>query len=128
MKLFANWKTLSLLSLSALMMSQSVLADGPGGGPGEGPGGGYDGGGSPQGQYRHNNSPRHFAYQGHNFDRGRPVPEDFRGPDYRVDDWHDRGLPSPPPGQHWAYIDGNYLLVAATTGIITSIILNGMHH
>ena len=123
MKLFANWKTLSLLSLSALMVSQSVLADGPGRGPDDR----YDGGHS-HGEYRrHDDGPRHFSYRGHDFDRGRPVPDDFRGPNYRVDDWRDRGLPSPPHGQHWAYVDGNYLLVAATTGIITSIILNGMH-
>ncbi|WP_241650099.1 RcnB family protein [Rosenbergiella collisarenosi] len=122
MKLFANWKTLSLLSLSALMVSQSVLANGPGRGPDD-----HDDRGPAHGEYRRDDAPRHFSYRGHDFDRGRPVPETFRGPDYRIDDWRDRGLPSPPHGQHWAYIDGNYLLVAATTGIITSIILNSMH-
>lgn len=122
MKLSVQWKTLSLLSVSALMFSQSVLADGPR----NGPEGGRDGG-PPHGEYRSQEMPRHFSYRGHNFERGRSVPDEFRGPSYRVDDWRGRGLPSPPRGQHWAYIDGNYLLVAATTGIITSLILNGMH-
>jgi Ni/Co efflux regulator RcnB len=46
--------------------------------------------------------------------------------DYRVRDWNDRGLPPPPQGQHWSYINGNYVLIAAATGIITSILVNGV--
>ncbi|KEA50447.1 membrane protein [Mangrovibacter sp. MFB070] len=71
----------------------------------------------------------HFAWNGHDFRRGHPAPDRFRGDDYRVNDWRDRGLPNPPSGQHWAYIDGNYVLIAAATGVITSIILNSaLHH
>lgn len=66
-----------------------------------------------------------FAWGGHDFRRGYPAPPEFRGPHYRVDDWRDRGLYEPPRGEHWAYIDGNYVLVAAATGIITAILLNG---
>ncbi|MCQ4010676.1 RcnB family protein, partial [Klebsiella pneumoniae] len=33
-----------------------------------------------------------------------------------VRDWSDRGLPPPPEGHHWSYIDGNYVLIAAATG------------
>lgn len=55
-----------------------------------------------------------------------PPPPRFRGDDYRVYDWHARGLQAPPPGEHWAYIDGNYVLIAAATGIITSIIMSTM--
>lgn len=68
----------------------------------------------------------HFAWQGHDFRRGHPAPDRFRGDDYRVDDWRDRGLDEPPRGEHWAYVDGNYVLIAAATGIITSIILGNI--
>lgn len=67
----------------------------------------------------------HFAWNGHDFRKGQPAPERFRGNDYRINDWNDRGLPAPPRGQHWSYIDGNYVLIAAATGIITSILING---
>lgn len=66
-----------------------------------------------------------FAWQGHDFRRGHPLPPHFRYDDYRVDNWHERGLREPPRGEHWAYIDGNYVLIAAATGVITSILLNG---
>lgn len=80
----------------------------------------------PQGnphQARHEQD--HFAWNGHDFRKGHPAPERFRGNDYRINDWNDRGLPAPPRGQHWSYIDGNYVLIAAATGIITSILING---
>lgn len=80
----------------------------------------------PQGnphQARHERD--HFAWNGHDFRKGQPAPERFRGNDYRINDWNDRGLPAPPRGQHWSYIDGNYVLIAAATGIITSILING---
>ncbi|MFP1926105.1 RcnB family protein [Lonsdalea quercina] len=66
----------------------------------------------------------HFVSNGHDFRRGKPAPTRYRGNDYRVNDWRARGLRQPPSGQHWAYIDGNYVLIAAATGVITSIILN----
>ncbi|OON38736.1 hypothetical protein BTJ39_16735 [Izhakiella australiensis] len=78
----------------------------------------------PRGHYEERD---HFAWQGHDFRRGRPVPPDYRD-GYRVDDWHARGLRQPPQGEHWAYIDGNYVLIAAATGIITSIILSSALH
>lgn len=80
-------------------------------------------GGDNRNQERHERE--HFAWNGHDFRRGQPAPQRFRGNDYRVDDWNDRGLPPPPSGQHWSYIDGNYVLIAAATGIITSILING---
>lgn len=66
----------------------------------------------------------HFAWQGHDFRRGHPVPQEFRGDRYRVADWHERGLREPPRGYHWANIDGNYVLIAAATGVITALVLN----
>ncbi len=66
----------------------------------------------------------HFAWQGHDFRRGHPVPQAYRGDHYRVADWHERGLREPPRGYHWANIDGNYVLIAAATGVITALVLN----
>ncbi len=108
-----------MLATSGTFFSAPLLAVGPGGPHGQEP--------VPQEQRGGPDMPRHFAYKGHDFERGKPVPEDYRGGDYRVSDWHDKGLPPPPEGQHWAYVDGNYVLIAATTGIITSIILNSAH-
>lgn len=103
---------------------------GPGGHGGEhagGPGGGRGHEGGPHGgPGRPGGERNHFAWNGHDFRRGHPAPERFRGDDYRVYDWHARGLQAPPPGEHWAYIDGNYVLIAAATGIITSIIMSTM--
>jgi len=66
----------------------------------------------------------HFAWQGHDFRRGHAVPPTYRGDSYRVADWHERGLREPPRGYHWANIDGNYVLIAAATGVITALVLN----
>lgn len=134
---------ISVLTASSLFAS-GVYADGPGNGPdrqwhqqggdrhdrqdrgGEyrhddrGPGGRDDRG---HGDRFRASERDHFAWRGHNFRRGEPLPPRFRGPDYRVDNWHQRGLYAPPRGAYWGYIDGNYVLIAAATGIITSILL-----
>ncbi len=68
----------------------------------------------------------HFTWLGDDFRRGQPAPRRYRGGDYRVDDWRDRGLDEPPRGAHWAYIDGNYVLIAAATGLITAIIVGNL--
>jgi len=74
---------------------------------------------------RHDDRGRdHFAWNGHDFRRGHPMPQEYRGPHYRVDDWRARRLPEPPRGEYWSYIDGNYVLIAAATGVITSLILS----
>ncbi len=64
-------------------------------------------------------------WRGNDFRKGHPAPAPFRGDEYRVRDWSDRGLPPPPEGHHWSHIDGNYVLIAAATGIITSILVSG---
>lgn len=103
------------------------------GGPDRGSNRGHDGRGDFRGHDEHGRD-RHFeqrdrfAWQGHEFRRGQPLPPHFRGNDYRVNDWRDRGLGVPPRGEHWAYIDGNYVLIAAATGVITSILLNNAFH
>lgn len=118
MKKLKYLPVITMLAASGTFYSAGVLADGPGS---------PDNGRPPVERQRGPDMPHHFAYKGHDFERGKPVPEDFRGRDYRVSDWHDRGLPPPPEGQHWAYVDGNYVLIAAATGVITSIILNSAH-
>lgn len=99
---------------------------GPHGDPGR-PEGGFNG---PWGGHHwHGHHPGgDFAWRGHRFAPGRPFPPGFYGPQYRVDDWQRRGLPEPPHGHRWSYIDGNYVLVAVATGVITSIILNNAFH
>lgn len=77
-----------------------------------------------RGHESHHRAGDHFAWNGQDFRRGHAVPQDYRSDRYRVSDWHKRGLRQPPQGQHWAYINGNYVLIAAATGIITSILLN----
>ncbi|MCU5774058.1 RcnB family protein [Erwiniaceae bacterium BAC15a-03b] len=100
------------------------------GGPGRGPDHGRDDRHDDRGRGpdHHYESRDRFAWQGHDFRRGQPMPPHFRGDDYRVSDWHQRGLREPPRGEHWAYIDGNYVLIAAATGVITSILLNNAFH
>ena len=67
----------------------------------------------------------HFAWRGNDFRKGHPAPAPFRGDEYRVRDRSDPHLPPPPEGHHWSYIDGNYVLIAAATGIITTNLVSG---
>ncbi|MCU7368465.1 RcnB family protein [Pantoea stewartii] len=134
----------SVLLAYSTLYSLPGLADGPGGpgGPWHHPGRGPDGfgppglrreglpgpGGPPPPDARRDYDHDRFAWEGHEFRRGRPVPREYCGDRYRIDDWRERGLREPPEGQHWADIDGNYVLIAAATGIITSLILNNAFH
>ena len=103
-------------------------------GPQQGPGNGPEHQGHAQDRPQHGGDrgrgepPRQqadrFAYHGNDFRRGHAAPKRFRGDKYRVNDWRSRGLSQPPQGHYWAAINGNYVLIAATTGIITSIIMN----
>lgn len=72
-------------------------------------------------EFRHG---ERFEFHGNNFRRGHAMPKPYRGDQYRVNDWRARGLSQPPQGHYWAAVNGNYVLMAAATGIITSIILN----
>ncbi len=59
------------------------------------------------------------------YERGHRMPDRFRGDDHVIVE-HDYGryhLRQPPRGYHWVRGDnGDFLLVAVTTGIISSII------
>lgn len=60
----------------------------------------------------------------HNFYRGGRLPPQWRSRQYVVDDWRGHRLSAPPRGYHWVQTGGDYVLVAITTGIIASILLN----
>lgn len=55
--------------------------------------------------------------------RGYRMPPSYWGRAYVVNDWGSYGLYAPPAGYEWRYIDGQYILAAVATGIISSIIL-----
>ena len=52
--------------------------------------------------------------------RGGRVPAQYRG--RGVDDWQRQGLRRPGNGQRWVRVDNDYLLVAAASGLIASIV------
>lgn len=58
------------------------------------------------------------------FHHGRPLPRQYWAHQYRVDDWRRHGLRRPPRGYRWVQIDGDFILIAAATGVIASILLN----
>lgn len=72
----------------------------------------------------------HYGWQsGHRvaprYHRGGYLPYQYRGPTYRVHDWHAHpGLYAPPYGHQWMQVDGEFLLVALATGLIANAILN----
>jgi Ni/Co efflux regulator RcnB len=92
------------------------------GGP-EGPGGPGDHGG-PQ----HAGGPVHReASRGpvphRDWHRGDRLPPDYRGPQYVVDDWRGYDLQPPPSGYQWVQVNGDFVLAAVATGVISSILL-----
>ncbi|HEY4010099.1 MAG TPA: RcnB family protein [Acidobacteriaceae bacterium] len=46
----------------------------------------------------------------------------------RVDDWQAHHLRQPPNGYEWRQVDGNYVLAAAATGVIASVIVASAAH
>lgn len=54
--------------------------------------------------------------------KGGRVPADYRGGQYVVNDWHAHQLRQPPRGYHWVDVNGDYVLIAATSGLIAQII------
>jgi Ni/Co efflux regulator RcnB len=56
--------------------------------------------------------------------RGGRLPSEYRSRSYVVDDWRGHRLSAPPRGYYWVQDGSDYLLVAITTGIIASILLN----
>ena len=66
----------------------------------------------PPGYVRHDEWKRGYHMRHEDWDRGEAV-------DYRT--YH---LKAPPRGYEWREVDGNYVLAAAATGIIASLIAN----
>lgn len=57
------------------------------------------------------------------YQRGGRVPNNFRGPRFVVNNWHAYHLSAPPRGYHWVRgNNGDFLLVAVATGLISSIV------
>lgn len=57
--------------------------------------------------------------------RGGHLPVEYRSTRYVVYDWRAARLREPPRGYHWVRSDnGDFLLVAITTGVIVDLLLN----
>lgn len=68
------------------------------------------------------------AIAGHpHWSRGDRLYRQYWGPNYYVTDWRTHHLRRPPHGYRWVEVDGDYLLVAITTGIILDVMLHQMH-
>mgnify|MGYP001599986939 FL=1 len=94
----------------------------------------YHGQSSHNDQRNKNDHKDNRAYVQHNrghqegwYKKGGHMPAQYRGSSYVVTDWRSRHLRQPPRGYHWVRSDnGDFLLVAITTGIISSIIANAI--
>ena len=83
----------------------------------------HHGGGDHGGGYRgmHDRG-RHEGW----YRRGGRMPAEYRSRQYEVTDWRADHLRQPPRGYRWVRSDnGDFLMVAVTTGIIASILLAG---
>jgi Ni/Co efflux regulator RcnB len=67
---------------------------------------------------------RYFAGHGAQFYRGGRIPNEYRGRQYVVNDWHRRHLYAPQRGQQWVQVGTDYALVAIATGVIAQLVLN----
>jgi Ni/Co efflux regulator RcnB len=56
--------------------------------------------------------------------RGGYLPQEYRGRQYVVNDWHGRHLSAPPRGHQWVQANNDYVLVALATGLIAQVLLN----
>jgi Ni/Co efflux regulator RcnB len=113
----------------------SYQGHGPQGGPSGNP---YQGHGpqnqghGPQGhpggdEYQAHGQPDHGGPGGpddhHDWRKGQRLSGDYRDRQYVVDDWHGYGLRQPPRGYQWVGVNGDYLLVAAASGLIAQIVV-----
>lgn len=60
----------------------------------------------------------------HAWRKGQRVPNQYKSSRYSVEDWKHRSLPAPPRGQRWINVNGDYILIAVATGVISSILFN----
>jgi len=75
--------------------------------------------------YRDHDHPEHgYRDDHHGWHKGGHIADRYYRDDrYWVRDWHSRHLPQPPHGHRWLRIDGDYVLAAVATGVITAIVL-----
>ena len=89
----------------------------PQGGPDHGPG--MDAHQPPRPPEHADDGPRHADWH-----KGERLSSDYRNRQYVVDNWHEHGLRQPPRGYQWVGVGGDYLLVAAASGVIAQVILS----
>lgn len=82
-----------------------------------------------QDQNHQDQNHRSMSERGHSegwYKKGGHMPTEYRGGSYEVTDWQSEHLREPPHGYHYVRSDnGDFILVAITTGVIASIIA---HH
>lgn len=79
---------------------------------------------------RHAPIPHHYQKPGHHVSkqkaprwaRGKALPREYRRNVVRSNDYRRHGLRQPPRGYQWVRVDNQYLMIAAATGLISSII------
>ncbi|WP_109481057.1 RcnB family protein [Paraburkholderia sp. C35] len=123
-------KTVSvvLLAVSCVVAQGQAFAQyapGDDGGPGHhstaDERGGSDGPGGPGGPVHREASRGPVPHR--DWHRGDRLPPDYRGPQYVVDDWRGYDLQPPPSGYQWVQVNGDFVLAAVATGVISSILL-----
>jgi len=67
---------------------------------------------------------RRYEAQRAQYYRGGRIPNEYRGRQYVVNDWHGHHLQAPQPGQQWVQTGADYALIAIATGVIAQLILN----
>ena len=76
-------------------------------------------------QYQRNSSMHDRGAREGWYREGGVVPSEYRDNRYVVSDWRSEHLREPPHGYNWVRSDnGDFLLVAITTGVITGILLS----
>lgn len=75
-------------------------------------------------RWKHHDRDRWEHHDRHDWHKGGYVDSRYYRDDrYWVRDWHAHHLHRPPHGYRWLHIDGDYVLAAVATGVITAIIL-----
>lgn len=64
-----------------------------------------------------------YNARGPEYRQGGYISREYRGRNYEVD-YREHHLRRPPEGHRWVQVGADYVLIAITTGIIASIILN----
>ncbi len=71
----------------------------------------------------HDGQGRQEQPRGNPHKKGERLAKDARGE--RVPDYRKHGLKAPPKGHEWRKVDDDYVLIAVTTGLISSVIAAG---